>query len=77
MNNLYAVDISRSQFVKSDDIFGIVIFYFKEIYKLPVRFFRKIAADLHINPLVAPYRNKVIAVKLYRKMKLSSSAKSV
>ena len=58
MNNLYAVDISRSQFVKSDDIFGIVIFYFKEIYKLPVRFFRKIAADLHINPLVAPYRKQ-------------------
>lgn len=37
MNNLYAVDISRSQFVKSDDIFGIVIFYFKHLYVCEIR----------------------------------------
>ena len=40
MHDFYAVDIACGKFIKCYDIFGVVVFDFKQIGNLPVGFFR-------------------------------------
>ena len=44
MHNLHAIDVSCGQFVQRYHIFGVVVFDFKEIGDLPIRFLRQPAA---------------------------------
>lgn len=56
MHNLHTVDIACGELVKGYDILGVVILDFEQIGNHAVGFLRQIAAHLHIDTLIAPYR---------------------
>ena len=59
MNNFHTVDIAGGKLVKCYHIFRVMILDFKQVCNLSVGFFGQIAADLNVDTLIAPYRNKI------------------
>ena len=59
MHGFNTVDIARRKLIERYDIFRVVILGFKQIGRPAVGFFRQIAAHLHIDSFVTPYRQKV------------------
>ena len=59
MHDFHPIDVSHGQFVQRYHIFRIVVFDFKEIRYLPIRFLRQPAAYLNVDTFIALHRHKI------------------